>query len=140
MPVQCVCWIECSIGMTNPLFAPLTRIEMRQIRSDVTGDCLPYMPSSTVHRPPPFMADYVRARPGLLHRHVIWPRYEMRICMSPASMISLYRSRFAPNACSEIPAIPFINARSRPAEFPWRKDASPSCCARESPERRLEAG
>src|SRR6059058_4587817 len=57
---------------------------------------------------------------------------ETRICMSPASMISLRRWRCAPNGCSEMPAIPFINARSRPVVFRWPKNASPSCCVRNS--------
>ena len=48
------------------------------------------------------------------------------------SMISLRRLRFAPNAYSETPAIPFINAQFQPAVHPWRKDASPSCGVRDS--------
>src|SRR5881398_1435622 len=70
----------------------------------------------------------LRARAVQPHRHVIWPPCETRICMSPASMISLRRWRCAPNGCSEMPAIQFINARSRPVVFRWPKNASPSCC------------
>src|SRR5438876_9743511 len=103
--------------MTHRSFASLTRIVMRQIRSAVMGDSLPYMLLSTVHRPPQFMADYAPGRPARLHQHVIWPHCEMRIYMSTASMISLRRLRFAPSACSETPAIPFFNAMLQPVKF-----------------------
>src|SRR5437763_4041335 len=115
--------------MSNRSLASLSRIAMRQIRSDMTDDSLPYLLLSTVHRPPQFMADYAPGRPARLHQHVIWLHCEMRICMSTASMISLRRLRFAPNGYSEMPAIPFINAQFQPAVHPWRRDASASCYA-----------
>src|SRR5207248_9999138 len=118
--------------MTNRSFASLTRIAMRQIRSDMTDDSLPYMLLSTVHRLPQFMADYAPGRPARLHQHVIWVHCEMRTCISTASMTSLRRLRFAHNACSETLEIPFITAQFQPVVLLWRRDASPSCGVRSS--------
>ena len=115
--------------MTIRSFVSPTRIARQVIRSDVAANSPLCTLSSTVHKLPPFMADYERALPARSHRHVISPPCVTRIWMSPASMILRRRSGSALNTCSAMPATPFINAQSQLAELPSRTDGLRSCCA-----------
>src|SRR5207245_5513045 len=123
--------------MTNRLCAAVKRIAIRPIHCVAMDNSPRYMRSNTVRRQLRCTADCERGQRARSRRRVIWPRCGMQTCRCNGWMISLRRSRFARNACSETPAIPFMNAVFQPATSFWQTDALPSCSARDGFKKRL---